>query len=192
MDQVFHTDDAVFAQVLLDDLIVAQRQTLRKAVCSSLDLSISTLVNELAYTLKVGVSVSDEWFAYLQHFNGSLGQANEDARVDLDESQQLKSLALLGVNLVDTEDILVEFVIDCGWRCIPLDTHDKHQFGFGWNIERALLLGNARKSDLFSLLITVFLDVRFGSLEDHTTLLLVGLLTTELACCKRGARIDKC
>jgi hypothetical protein len=38
----------------------------------------------------------------LQHLQSCLGEPNEDAIVDLQEAQQLQSLALLWVDLVDT------------------------------------------------------------------------------------------
>ena len=37
-----------------------------------------------------------------EHLDGSLGQLDEDTIVDLEETQKLEGLALLGVNLVDT------------------------------------------------------------------------------------------
>ena len=96
VDQILHTDDAELAKVGLDDLIVGKRDALL------VDLAITTLVNELTNALEVGVAVGDERLDDLEHLEGSLGQTDEDTIVDLEETEQLKSLALLGVNLVDT------------------------------------------------------------------------------------------
>lgn len=99
VNQVLHTDDAVLAEVLLDDGVVGQRDALLLG-----SLGVSTLVDELADRLQVGVTVGDERLDDLQHLSGGLGQADEDTAVDLEETKELQGLALLGVNLVDTLD----------------------------------------------------------------------------------------
>ena len=87
MDQILHAHDAVLAQVLLHDLIVAQRHTLRVRMVARLDLSIPALVDELAHTLEVGVSIRHERFDDLKHLVGGLGEPDEDAGVDLNEAK---------------------------------------------------------------------------------------------------------
>lgn len=57
----------------------------------------------------------------------------------------------------------------------PLDTDNENQFGLSWNVKRTLLLGEACKTNLLALTITVLLDVLLGALEDDFTLLLGGL-----------------
>lgn len=57
----------------------------------------------------------------------------------------------------------------------PLDTDNKDQLLLSGNVERAILLRQSGKSDLFTLLITVLLDVLLGTLEDDAALLLLGL-----------------
>jgi len=98
VNQVLDADDAVFAKVLLDQGIVRQRDTLL------VDLAISTLVDQLADGLQVGVAVGNEGLDNAEHLDGSLGKANEDTIVDLEKTEELESLALLGVDLVDTLD----------------------------------------------------------------------------------------
>jgi len=153
VDQVFHADDAVGTEVLLDDGVVGEGNALL------VDLSVSALVDELTDSLEVGVAVSDQGLDNLQHLNGGLGEADEDTVVDLEKTEELEGLALLGVDLVDT-----------------LDTDDKGELGLGRDVERTLLLGGAGEADLLALLVAVLLDVRLGTLEDDTTLLLVGLV----------------
>jgi hypothetical protein len=70
----------------------------------------------------------------------------------------LQSLALLGINLVDT-----------------LDANDECKLGLSRNVKGTILLGYTSKTNAFDLCLTVFLDVLFGTLEDDSTLLLVGL-----------------
>ena len=152
VDQILHADDAVLAEVVFDKLVVGQSDALL------VDLSVSTLVDELSDGLEVGVAVGDVWVDNGQHLLGGLGQLDEDAIVDLKKSEKLEDLARLGSNLVDT-----------------LDSDDEDKLGLLINEEGALLLAQARESDLFTLLITVLLHVLLSTLEDDTTLLLVGL-----------------
>lgn len=152
VDEVLHADDAILAKVVLDDGVVGERETLL------VDLAISALVDKLADGLQVGVTVCDEWLDDTQHLDGSLGQADEDTIVDLQETEQLKGLALLGVNLVDT-----------------LDADDEGELGLSWDVESALGLGQTVQADLLTLCVAVLLDVLLGALEDDLALLLVGL-----------------
>ena len=98
VDQILHTDNAVLAEVLLDDLVVGEGNTLL------VDLSVTTLVQKLADGLQVGVTVSDVGVDNGQHLLGGLAQTNEGTGVDLQKTEQLEDLAGLGSNLVDTVD----------------------------------------------------------------------------------------
>ena len=162
VDEVLHADDAVLAEVLLDDGVVGERD----ALLAGNGLGVSTLVDELTDGLEVGVAVGDEGLDDLQHFRGGLGQANEYAIVDLEQAEELQGLALLGVDLVDT-----------------LDADDEDKLGLGGDVVAALLLGDAAQADLLTLCIAVLLDVGFGALEDLLALLLA-LLMTMSACCR--------
>lgn len=152
VDQVLNADNAELAEVLLDDGVVSERDALL------VDLAVSALVDELADGLEVGVTVGDVGLDDLQHLNGGLGDLDEAAVVDLEKTEELQGLALLGVNLVDT-----------------LDADNEGELGLSRDVERALLLGNALKADLLALSVAVLLDVGLGALEDDLALLLVGL-----------------
>ncbi len=168
VDQILHADNAVLAEVLLNDRVIGESNALL------VDLPVPTLVNELADGLQVGVSVGDPWLDNLQHLEGSLGHANEDTIVDLEKTEELEDLAGLWCNLIDTRrckrspsgGIL---------RCLPLDTDNEDQLVFIRNVEIALLLSKTLQTDLLPLLVTVLLNVFLGTLEDNTTLLLCGL-----------------
>ena len=152
VDEILHADDAVLAEVLLNDGVVGKSDALL------VDLTVTTLVDELTDSLEVGVTPGDEGLDDLQHLNGGLGQTDEDTVVDLEKTEELEGLALLGVNLVDT-----------------LDADNEGKLGLGRDVERTLLLGDTLEADLLALCITVLLDVGLGALEDDLTLLLVGL-----------------
>jgi hypothetical protein len=147
VDQVLHADNAVLGKVLLDDGVVGEGNALL------VDLGVSALVDELTDGLQVGVTVGNEGLDDLEHLRGGLGQTDEDTVVDLEKTEELESLALLGVDLVDT-----------------LDAGNEDQLGLGRNIVAALGLGDASETDLLTLVVAVLLDVGLGALEDLLTL----------------------
>lgn len=149
VDQVLHADNAVLAEVLLDDGVVGKGDALL------VDLGVTALVDELADGLQVGVTVGDEGLDDLEHLRGGLGQTDEDTVVDLEKTEELESLALLGVDLVDT-----------------LDAGNEDELGLSRDVVAALGLGDASEADLLTLIVAVLLDVGLGALED---LLALGL-----------------
>ena len=152
VDEVLDADDAVLAKVLLDDVVVGDGQTLL------VDLAVAALVDELTDGLVVGVTVGNEGLDDLQHLGGGLGELDEDTVVDLEETEELEGLALLGVDLVDT-----------------LDADNESELGLSGDEEGAILLGLALGLDNVALGLDVLLVVLLGALEDGLALLLVGL-----------------
>ena len=163
VDQILHAHDTVLSEVLFDDGVICKGDALLR-----LGLRVTTLVDEFAHRLEVGVAVSDERLDDLQHLRCGLGQTDEDAIVDLQQSEKLESLSLFRVDLVDT-----------------LNAHHEDKLGFGRHVVGALLLGNTRETGLLTLGVAVLLDVCLGSLEDLLSFLLGGLQTisTNLAKC---------
>ena len=104
MNDILNAGDAELAEVGLDELVVGDRQTLL------VDLEVTTLVDKLTDSLQVRVSVGDEGLDDLQHFAGGLGEPDEDAVVDLKETEELEGLALLGIDLVDTAKVSIHEV----------------------------------------------------------------------------------
>jgi hypothetical protein len=98
VDQVFHTDDAEFAQVIFDQLVVGEWDALL------LDFAISPLVDELADGFEIRVAVGDVWVDDGEHLLRGFGQADEDAVIDLQETEELEDLAWFGCDLGDTVD----------------------------------------------------------------------------------------
>lgn len=120
VDNVLDGDDAVLAKGALDDSVGGKGDALL------VDLAVSTLVDELADGLKVGLSesgeslvspmvvekcrsggmdepVGDVGLDEEEHLGGGLGDLDEDTVVDLEETEELQDLAGLGGNVVDTE-----------------------------------------------------------------------------------------
>jgi hypothetical protein len=172
VDEILHADDAVLAEVLLDDGVVGEGNALL------VDLAVSTLVDELLDGLQVGVTVGNPGLDDLDHLGGGLGDPDEDTIVDLEQAEKLEDLAGLGGDLVDTAMVLsVKLKTqDHGLaRHEPLDADQEDQVGAGGNVGRVALAGDAGETDLLALGLTVLLDVLLGTLEDDLTLLLVGL-----------------
>ena len=96
MDQVFHADDAKFAQLLLDDLVIGEGNALL------VDLSVAALIDEVADGFDTGVAVGDVGLDYFEHFGGGFGEFDEDAVVDLEKAEELEDLAGFGGDFVDT------------------------------------------------------------------------------------------
>jgi hypothetical protein len=64
---------------------------------------------------------------------------------------------------------------------LPLDTDNEDQLLLSWNVEGAILLRQTVEADFLTLRITVLLDVLLSTLEDNTTLLLLGLLVSTVS-----------
>jgi len=153
VDEILNADNAVLAEVLLDNGVVGKSDALL------VDLSVSTLVDELLDRLEVGVTVGDPGLDDLEHLSGGLGDLDEDAVVDLEKTEELEDLAGLGGNLVDT-----------------LDTDDEDQARLSRDVDGVIGLGSAREADLLTLGIAVLLDVLLSTLEDDLAPLLGALL----------------
>jgi len=152
VDDILNAGDAELAKAVLDEFVVGDGQTLL------VDLSVATLVDELADSLQVGVSVGNEWLDDLEHLAGGLGELDEDTVVDLEKTEELESLALLGVNLVDT-----------------LDTDNEGEPGLGRDKESIVALGGTLGLNDVPLGLDVLLVVLCGALLDDLALLLAGL-----------------
>ena len=96
--QILHTNNPQFSQLLLDEGVICQGDAL------FVDLAVPALVDQVAHGFRGGVPVGDVGFHDLEHFRGGFGEADEDAVVDLEETQQLEDLAGFGGDFVDTGD----------------------------------------------------------------------------------------
>ncbi len=108
MDQVLHTHNSIFTQVLLDDLVVGEGNTLL------VDLAVATLVDEVADSLEGGVAIGDVRFDDFEHFGRGFCKADEHAVVDLEETEELEDFARFGGDLVNTGDLILAGLIEGG------------------------------------------------------------------------------
>jgi len=142
VDQILHADDVVLAEVLSDQLVVGQSDALL------VDLTETTLVDQLRDGLQVRLAIGDVWLNKTEHVDGSLVGLDEHGVVDLTQTQQLKDLLHARRDGVDTAD-----------------TDDQQKLGLSLDEEVAVCLSNTLLTDDVLLSQTVLLDVLLSTLE---------------------------
>ena len=125
MNQILHAHDTVFPQVLLDDLVVSERDALL------VDLAVAALVDEIADGLEGGVAVSDVGLDDLEHFRGGFREADENTVVDLEETEELEDFAGFGGNFIDTKVLMLVVLVGSagGENAYPLIRMTKTSLG---------------------------------------------------------------
>ncbi len=96
VDDVLNAVDSELSEDSLDDGVVGKWDS------SSVNLSVSSLVDDLVDVLSRWVSVGDEWLDHSEHVHGSLVELDEHSVVNLSQSEELEDLLGLGGKLVDT------------------------------------------------------------------------------------------
>lgn len=152
VDQVLDGQDTVLTQVSLDNRVVRQSNSLL------VDLTVTSLVDQLSDGRQVRVTISNVWLSQLQQLRSSLGNSDKNTSVDLVQSQQLQDLSWLWWDLVDT-----------------LDSDNKSQFWFSIDVVRTRCFSITLSLDDSTLSIDVLLLVGSSSVKDDLTFLLVGL-----------------
>jgi hypothetical protein len=97
VDKILNAVDANLSELSRNDAVVGEWKS------SSVNLSISSLVDESSDGLSGWVSIGDEWLDNLKHVLGGFVELDEDSVVDLSESEQLQDLLWLWSKLVNTE-----------------------------------------------------------------------------------------
>lgn len=156
VDQVIDGQDTVLTQASFNDSVVGQWDSLL------VDLTETSLVDQLSDSRVGWVTVSNVWFNQLQQFRSSLGDLDESTRVDLVQSQQLQNLSWLWWDLVDT-----------------LDSDNEDQLGFSWNVVRRVSLSFSLSIDDSSFSGFVFLLVSSVSFQNGSSLFLVSLISID-------------
>ena len=118
-------------------------------------------------------------FHQSQHVHRGLVELDEDAIVDLSQTEQLKDLSYPGTHAIDTArsryatSHVILYVYTChSVLSSPFDSDDKGQLGLIRNVEVLGLLCLPPQSYLISLLLTVLLHVTLSTLEDVLSLVL--------------------
>ncbi|RUP49607.1 hypothetical protein BC936DRAFT_142056 [Jimgerdemannia flammicorona] len=81
VNQILDGDDAEFAEGLFNNSVVGEGDALL------VDLGVAALVDEFADGFEIGLTVGDVGFNELEHLLGSGGEANENAVVDLEQTE---------------------------------------------------------------------------------------------------------
>lgn len=96
MDQILHAHDAVLAQMVFNDLVVGEGDSLL------VDFAVAALVDEFADGFEGRVAICDVGLDDFEHFAGGFCEADEDAVVDLEKAEELQRFARFGSHLGDT------------------------------------------------------------------------------------------
>ena len=96
MDEVLNAVDSVASEHTGDDAVIAEWES------SVVDLSVSSLIDDLGDHASGWITIGDEWLDHLDHVPGGLVQLDEDSVMELSQSQELQNLLGLGGKLSDT------------------------------------------------------------------------------------------
>ena len=96
VDQVLHIVDSALSEFACDNAVISERQS------HSVDLAVTSLVDELSNGVSSWVSPSNPWLNPLDHVQSGFVQFNEHTVVDLSQSKELQDFLWLWVHLVDT------------------------------------------------------------------------------------------
>jgi hypothetical protein len=90
------TDDTKFTELLLDDRVVGDGDSL------TVNLGVTPLVDEFSDGFEVDLAVCDVWTDQLEHLLSGFSDSNEDTVVDLEQSEELQDLLGFRSDLGDT------------------------------------------------------------------------------------------
>jgi len=90
MNEIFNTDDVLITKYLFNHTVISDRDTL------AINLSKSSLVNEVLDGFEVRVSISNEWLDQAQHLNCGSIKLDKNTIVDLSQTKKLQNLSDLG------------------------------------------------------------------------------------------------
>ena len=97
VDEVFNARNTDFAELSSDDGVVSKWNS------ASVNLTVSSLVDQLRDGGSGWESVGHEWLDHSDHVPGGLVKLNESTVVELSQSEELQDLLWLWSKLVDTK-----------------------------------------------------------------------------------------
>ena len=96
VNEILNAVDTVASELSSNDAVVGKRNS------ASVNLTISSLVNELGNGLSGWITEGDVWLDDSDHVPGSLVELDEHTVVQLSESEELEDLLWLWSELIDT------------------------------------------------------------------------------------------
>jgi len=153
VDKILNADDVLFAERLLDDGVLSQRNAL------FVDFTVTTFVDHVRHGLQVGLAVSDVRLDVTEHGHGGVVDLQEDGVVDLAQTEELQDLLSLGGSSVDTTN-----------------ADNEENLRLRLNEKTALVLSLPLHADITPLLVSVLFHVLLGPLEDFLAVDLALLL----------------
>jgi len=154
VDQIFSADDAELTKGLFNDNIAGDGDSLL------VDLTITSLVDQVRKSMSGGITESDIRFDLLDHVKSSSVNSDEGSVVDLSKSEQLEDLSDLRSQIVDTSD-----------------SNHKDDLRFSGNVERTGSSSFSSELDTFLLFSDEFLVMSFTSLGVFNSLSLGDFLS---------------
>ena len=122
-----------------------------------------------------GVPVCDIRLDETEHLLGGLGHLDEDAVVDLEEAQELKDLAGLWGDLVDTIQAHQTMEGCRHGSDAPPDPHDEVDLGLCRDVVVSRGTRDPLQADLLALLVAVLFHKRLSTFEYDLALRFLGL-----------------
>ncbi len=96
MDEVFDARNTMFAEFSSNDGVVSKWNS------ASINLTVSSLVDQVGDGVSGWETVSHEWLDNSNHVPGSLVKLDESTVMELSQSEELQDLLWLWSKLVDT------------------------------------------------------------------------------------------
>jgi hypothetical protein len=96
VDEILNAVDTFISEDSSNDTVIGEWNS------SSVNLTVTSLVDELLDGLSRWVSVGDEWLDHLEHVSGGFVNLDKDSVMDLSQSEELQDLLWLWGKLVDT------------------------------------------------------------------------------------------
>lgn len=153
VDKILDGLESNFSEGTFDDGVLLEWDSL------AVDLSMSSLVDQLSDSLEVRVSPGDERLSDVEHHNSGLVELDEGGVSDLSESEELEDLLDSWRDLVDTSDSDYE-----------------GELGLSWDVNVSVLFGLSGSGDIELFFGGVFLGVGSSSLDQSSSLEGVSLL----------------
>ena len=103
MNNIFNTDYTKFSELIRDDVVINDWNTL------SINLGVSSLVDKGTNSFQRWGTIGYEWFYWLQHIHGGFVDSQKGGIVNLSETQQLQDLSDLRAYTIDTLNDEINF-----------------------------------------------------------------------------------